>query len=133
MNDDIIDCNGKKILIVDDNEMNLKLANKIFLKFNFSVIDLASNAEECLNYVKDNVYDIIFIDHMMPGTNGIETLHKIKELGYKVNIVIALTANSYDGIKEKYIKEGFNDYLAKPINLNEVSKMLKNYIKEGSD
>lgn len=133
LNDDIIDCNGKKILIVDDNEMNLKLANKIFLKFNFSVIDLASNAEECLNYVKDNVYDIIFIDHMMPGTNGIETLHKIKELGYKVNIVIALTANSYDGIKEKYIKEGFNDYLAKPINLNEVSKMLKNYIKEGSD
>ena len=131
--EEIINCENKKILIVDDNDMNLKLAKKIFSDFNFSIIDLAKSGEECLNYVKEKEYDIIFIDHMMPNMDGIETLHKLKDTGLKINYVIALTANTYDGIKDIYIKEGFDDYLAKPISLKSVRKLLKKYIKEGSD
>lgn len=116
-----------KALVVDDNNINIKLAKKLLSSYGFD-IDTTTSGKECIELVKDNNYDIIFLDHMMPEMDGIETLNHLKELSIKLPPVIALTANSYAGLKEKYIDAGFNDYIAKPININELSKILSNYL-----
>lgn len=126
--DSVIDCTGKKVLIVDDNRVNLKLAERIFKIFNFD-IDLVSSGKECLNMIQKSKYDIIFLDHMMPDMDGIETMHALKSSGYYIPPVIALTANSYTGLKDRYLKEGFSDYLAKPINVKKLNKLLNDYFK----
>ena len=122
----IIDCSGKNVLIVDDNRINLKLAEKIFSNYGFN-IDVCTSGKECIEQVKNKNYDIIFLDHMMPEMDGITTINNLKQLPVKLPPVIALTANSYTGLKEKYISYGFNDYLCKPINISELNKIIYNY------
>ena len=112
---DIIDCTGKKILIVDDNKINIKLAARLLESYNFT-IDSALSGKEAIEKVKNNKYDLIFLDHMMPEMDGVATMKVLKTSGYYVPPVVALTANSYTGLKEKYIENGFSDYLSKPIN-----------------
>ena len=116
-----------RALVVDDNNINIKFAQKLLSNYGFK-IDTTTSGKECIELVKDNNYDIIFLDHMMPEMDGIETLKHLKELSIKLPPVIALTANSYSGLKEKYIEAGFNDYIAKPININELNKILSNYL-----
>ena len=77
--------------------------------------------------VKNTKYDLIFLDHMMPEMDGVATLNIIKSSKYSIPPVIALTANSYSGIREKYLEEGFNDYLSKPINYKDLNKLMHNY------
>ena len=74
--------------------------------------------------VKLTNYDLIFLDHMMPGMDGVATLKALKSSGYSIPPIIALTANSYSGIKEKYLDEGFDDYLGKPINYKDLNKLM---------
>ena len=123
-----LDLKGKKILIVDDNEINIKVAKKLIKRYN-CIIDYAMSGMECLEKItKGNEYDLIFMDDMMPIMKGTEVLRRLKKIP-KFNIpTIALTANAISGMKEKYLKEGFTDYLAKPIDKNELFKILSNYV-----
>lgn len=122
---DMIDCTGKKVLIVDDNKINIKLASRLLQAYNFT-IDSALSGKECLEKVKNGKYDLIFLDHMMPEMDGVTTMKLLKNSGYYVPPVVALTANSYTGLKEKYLSDGFSDYLSKPINFRELNKLIIN-------
>ena len=126
---DIRDLTGKKVLIVDDNKLNLKVASRLIEKYNCEIKTLESGFE-CIDLIKSGEqFDIILMDDMMPNMSGVETFHKLKELDNFDTPVIALTANAISGMREKYIEEGFNDYLSKPIDKMELNKILNTYIK----
>lgn len=119
-----------KILIVDDVEMNLKVLEGI-LKETEIQIDTAVSGMECLELIKKRQYNLIFLDHMMPEMDGIETLQNIHSLACNPNReipIIMLTANAIVGAKEEYIKHGFTDYLAKPVREIELLEMLQKYL-----
>lgn len=119
-----------KILVVDDTEINLTVI-KSLLKMTLVQVDTAVSGRETLKKVKETKYDVIFLDHRMPEMDGIETFEAMKNLDGNLNIdvpIIALTANAVSGAKEEYVKHGFNDYLAKPVNALELEKMLEYYI-----
>ncbi len=115
--------NEKKILIVDDNNLNIKVATRALLSFNF-VIDTATSGEECLNKVKETKYDLILMDIMMPNMSGETTLQKLKEINGFNTPVIALTADALAGAEARYKSEGFVDYLAKPFNKEQMKEKL---------
>jgi signal transduction histidine kinase len=119
-----IDFGHKRILIVDDNKLNIKVAKKALSSFNFE-IDECYDGEECLNKVKSGEkYDLILMDIMMPNMNGEVAFAKLKEIpGYNIP-VIALTADAIAGSQEKYMSEGFNDYIAKPFNKEQIKEKL---------
>ena len=106
------------ILVVDDNDMNLKVANSLMKLCRISP-DLANSGIEAIEKAKKKHYDIIFLDHMMPRMDGIETMHEMKNQNLLVGgtSVIALTANAIVGAKDAYLAEGFDDYLSKPIEV----------------
>ncbi|MDD6272911.1 MAG: response regulator [bacterium] len=120
---DILNCEGKKVLIVDDSEINLKLASRYMNQFNFTVTT-ATNGRDCVEYIKNNDYDIVFIDHMMPDMDGVQTVKAMEATGKKLPPIIALTANGYRGLKERFISEGFTDYLQKPLNFRDLNKLI---------
>jgi len=119
-----------RVLIVDDNDMNLKVA-KSFMKLFGIKPDTCSSGKETLDVLKNKQYDIIFLDHMMPVLDGIETLKlaKDKDIIHDA-VVIALTANAVVGAKEQYLRSGFNGYLSKPIVVKDIEKTLKKYLPE---
>lgn len=124
--DKVYDFSNKKVLVVDDNKINLKLEERLLSQFNMN-IKTAENGKECIDLVKNNSYDIILLDHMMPELDGVATVHILRESGITTPI-IALTANSYTGSKDNYIKEGFTDYLAKPIRYKDLYRLLAKYL-----
>lgn len=115
------------ILIVDDNILNLKVAERILSDYKFHITCLQSG-EEAINKLKEGArYDLIFLDHMMPIMDGIQTLRTLKNIpNIKLPPVIALTANAMVGMKEFYLKEGFDGYISKPINREELQVLLNN-------
>ncbi|MCI9435098.1 MAG: response regulator [Bacilli bacterium] len=120
-----IDLKEAKILIVDDNKLNLKVAKKLLLPYNCDV-DTCESGFECLEKIKSgNIYDLILMDDMMPKMRGTETLEKLKELDNFNIPTIALTANAITGMREHYLKCGFSDYLSKPIEKQELEKVLE--------
>ena len=120
-----IDYINKKILIVDDNKLNIKVARRVTDALNIKKVDECYNGKECLEMVSsNNDYDIILMDIMMPVMNGEEALKKLKEINGFNTPVIALTADAVAGSKEKYIKQGFVDYLAKPFNKESLKEKL---------
>lgn len=121
------DFTGKNILVVDDSKLNLRVAQNVLKTFNVNVMT-STSGQECLDLCKTNKYDIILMDIMMPLMNGIETLKRIRVDDKKVP-VIALTADAVEGMEEKYLKEGFNDYLSKPIDRNKLGIILNKYLK----
>lgn len=121
-----------QILAVDDTRVNITVVKGLLkrLKVQF---DSAYSGQECLNKVKEKHYDIILLDHMMPEMDGIETLHNMQQMEeYLQNkpVVIALTANAIVGAKEEYLKEGFADYLSKPIDSVQLEQMIHQYLPE---
>ena len=124
-------CPEARILIVDDTPVNLVVA-KGMLKDSLAQIDTAESGEDCLNLLKNIHYDIIFLDHKMPGLDGVETLNRAKNLDgpSRLSVYIALTANSGTGLREEYMSYGFNDYLPKPIKSDAIKKLLAKYIPE---
>ncbi len=125
-----INIDGKKILIVDDNEMNLKVATRLLKPYNITTTEVTSGLE-CINKINDkNEYDLIFLDDMMPGMSGIETLERLKKKTSFNTPVIALTANATSGMKQKYIDKGFDDYIAKPIDRKELKRVLNKFLSE---
>ncbi len=119
-----------KVLIVDDLEDNLNIA-KLLLKETEVVVDTASSGTEAIDMVQIEKYDIIFMDHLMPGMDGIETLAEIRKLPVYPNAdtpVIMLTANAISGLKEKYEAAGFVDYITKPIINRALEDMICKYL-----
>lgn len=124
----VLDCSNYKILIVDDNRLNVKVAARLLEKYNFQ-IDCLYSGRDCVYKIKEGIhYDLIFMDHMMPEMDGIRVLHIIKKLeGYYIPPVVALTANAMTGMKEMYLNEGFSDYLSKPIKVEELDRIIVKY------
>ncbi|MBO4337961.1 MAG: response regulator [Lachnospiraceae bacterium] len=104
-----------KVLVVDDNAMNRKVF-KSLLKYTGMQIDEAGGGQEALDLAQKAEYDVVFLDHMMPDMDGVETLHRMRELeGYKEAPIYVLTANAVTGAREQYLKEGFTGFISKPI------------------
>ena len=120
-----------QILVVDDVDMNLQVV-KGMLKHTGACVDTAYSGKECLEKIAAKRYDIIFLDHMMPETDGIETYDTMKRTEHKNTgtPVIVLTANAIVGAKEMYMEKGFTDYLSKPIIRNELIDMLYRYLPD---
>ena len=129
--DKFFDCSNYKVLLVDDNELNLKVAKRILDKYKFQITTL-NNGKSCVDLIKSGEeFDMIFLDHMMPGMDGIEVLHILKSLkSYDIPPIVALTANAITGMREMYLKEGFDDYLSKPINISDLNKLLEKHFKK---
>lgn len=116
-----------KILVVDDNEMNRKVFRGL-LKDTKMQIEEAASGKECIAKVKKTAFHIIFMDHMMPEMDGIETLNEMKKMDdypSKNTPVVILTANAIVGAKEQYLKEGFRAYLSKPIEYQKLEKLVE--------
>ena len=119
-----------RILVVDDNEMNLLVATSL-LKATQIQVDTAMSGMSALKKMAEIKYDIIFLDQMMPSLDGIQTLHLAKDMKENKSPnapMIALTANAVSGAREMFLKEGFNDYLSKPIDAVALEKMLAEYL-----
>ena len=117
------------MLVVDDNEMNLEVISSL-LEVTKIQITTAQSGQECLDKLKEKAFDLVFLDQMMPGMSGVETLGEIKRLQIaKDTPIIALTADAIVGAKEHYIKEGFTDYLSKPVMYSALEATLLNYLK----
>ena len=118
---------GKKVLVVDDNKLNIKVASRLLEDYGI-VVDSCMSGIECLEKVKSNRYDLIFMDDMMPKMSGTETFHKLKEIPNFNTPVVVLTANAIAGMEEKYLSEGFNSYLAKPIERKALDLVINKYL-----
>lgn len=119
-----------QILVVDDVPMNLKVMREL-LKSTQIKVDTVESGKECLRNITLKKYDIIFLDHMMPEMDGIETLKNMKWVAENKNSetpVIMLTANAIIGAKDEYLNTGFDDYLAKPIKENELEAIIRKYL-----
>ena len=119
-----------RVLIVDDNDMN-RIVLRSLMKETQVKIDDAESGEECLNKIKSNSYDVILMDYMMPRMDGKETLMHIKEMpdapGAKAKVIVC-TANALVGVRAELLSAGFDDFLSKPVNGNELEEMLSKYI-----
>lgn len=119
-----LDLSGKRLLIVDDNELNVKVLRKAIKNYHFEV-DEAHNGQECLDKVNaGNTYDLILLDIMMPIMGGEETLKNLKAKEGFTTPVLALTADAMGGAKEKYMGMGFDDYLSKPFSRDQIAHKL---------
>lgn len=121
-----------KILLVDDNEVNRSVFCNLLKQTKVQITDVASGTQ-CLEMLQEKPFDIVFLDHMMPGMDGVETLHRMKEMADNLSPdipVIVLTANAVTGAKESYLAEGFDDFLSKPIVPEKLEEILKRYLPE---
>lgn len=120
------------VLVVDDVEINLKVMKGLLKKTQVQV-DTADSGRKCLEHVTKKQYDLIFLDHMMPEMDGIETLQQMKLLAGNLNKntpVVMLTANATRGARDEYIQAGFTDYLTKPVQEEDLQAMLFKYLSE---
>ncbi|MBO4374223.1 MAG: response regulator [Lachnospiraceae bacterium] len=117
---------GVSALIVDDEPMNLVVASSLFREYGMS-IDTAGSGKEAIRKYHDNDYDVIFMDHMMPEMDGVETMKQIRtlagDLGREI-IIVALTANAVSGAREMFIREGFDGFIAKPIDTKDYERVM---------
>ncbi|SFQ37229.1 Signal transduction histidine kinase [Lachnospiraceae bacterium XBB1006] len=118
------------ILVVDDNEMNLQVVASL-LKKSQAKVECLLSGEACLEAVTKKKYDLILLDHMMPQMDGIEVFHRLRgenALCDPRTRIVVLTANAIAGAKENYLKEGFDDYLSKPIAIDELDRVLMEHL-----
>ncbi len=126
-----LDCASYRILIVEDNPLDLEVTKRLFSQYKFN-IDSCSNGKDCIfKYKKGEHYDMILLDHIMPEMSGIEVMQVIRKLkDYEVPPLVALTANTFKGSKDMYLSEGFDEYLPKPIDLIELDALVNKYFKK---
>lgn len=119
-------------LVVDDNLMNLKVAQGLLRPYKIKVFT-AESGQEALDKINNMSYDFVFMDHMMPGMDGVEVLHRIRNKPgkYFQDVpIIALTANAIGGAREMFLEEGFQDFVAKPIEQSALDRVLRKFIPE---
>lgn len=114
---------NKTVLVVDDNMLNIKVANRALSDLEMN-IDSVTSGKETLEAVKKKKYDVILLDIMMPDMDGVETLKELKKIEGFNTPVVALTADAISGAKEKYLKEGFTSYIAKPFTRDQIKEKL---------
>ena len=124
-----INVSGKKVLIVDDNALNIKVASRLLKDYNLD-IDSVQSGKECIDKINIGEYfDLILMDDMMPGMSGVETYKNLKLLDNFNIPTIILTANAISGMREKYLDEdGFDDYLSKPIDRQELDRVIRKFL-----
>lgn len=120
-----------KILIVDDNAVNLTVAVGLLEPLNMQ-IDTAHSAQEAIEKIAQHVYDLVFMDHMMPEVDGVEATHIIRRFytNYDNIPIIALSANAVDGAEKMFLQEGMNDFVPKPIELNVILSILRRWLPQ---
>lgn len=120
-----LDLHGIRILLVDDTSLNLKVATKLLQRFNADNVITCDSGFACLEKIqRGEQYDLILLDDMMPKMSGVETLKKLKEIPGFNTPTVALTANAITGMREKYLEDGFDDYLAKPIDKDQLVQVV---------
>ena len=123
------DTEGKKVLVVDDNKLNLKVAERLLKPYNVEITTVDSGIKTLELINNGSKFDLILLDQMMPEMDGIETLHNLKNIkGFDIPVIM-LTADAIVGKREEYLKAGFDDYLSKPIDTNELNKVLKKFLQ----
>ena len=116
-----------RLLMAEDNEINRKLADLLFKRNNLN-LDFAANGEEAIKAVQESEYDLVFMDIEMPILDGLSATRNIKEnMGDSAPPIIALTAHSMDGDRERFLDAGMVDYITKPIDLNRLQEVLAKY------
>ncbi len=124
----IVTAENKNVLVVDDNNLNIKVASRLLSQYKCN-ISSATSGQECIDkIVSGEKFDLILLDDMMPKMSGTETLVKLKEISSFNTPVVVLTANAISGMKEEYLKKGFDDYLSKPIEKEELNRVIKKYL-----
>lgn len=121
---------GKRVLVVDDNKLNLKVAERLLREYNLFVDEVASGFDAVDRINMGVPYNLILMDDMMPKMSGCETLKELKKNKDFHTKTVALTANAISGMREKYLSVGFDDYLAKPIKKEELEVILDKYLRE---
>lgn len=123
--------NGAKVLAVDDNRMNLAVLSGLLKKYGI-IPDVAFSGDEGIKLCEANKYNLILMDHMMPSPDGIESMHRIRNCSVlnKDTAIVVLTANAVSGAKNKYLDEGFDDYLSKPVEINFLEQVLIKHLPE---
>ena len=124
---------GARVLVVDDNKLNIKVATKLLSQYDIET-EAVYSGRECLDLLdKDTNFDLILMDDMMPHMSGTETLDILRKIerveGFQIPVVV-LTANAINGMKTKYLSSGFDDYLAKPIERQELNRILKKFLQK---
>ena len=122
-------CDGVRALGVDDEPMNLIVARSIFSGYGMT-IETADSGPEAIDMCAKNEYDIVFMDHMMPGMDGVEAMKRIRSLkqGRSEMAIVALTANTVSSARDMFMKEGFDGFVGKPIETMELERTLKNVL-----
>jgi CheY-like chemotaxis protein len=123
---------GTRALIVDDEPMNLVVATGIFKEYGL-ILDTAGSGPEAIQKYRDGDFDVIFMDHMMPEMDGVEAMKNIRKAASERNrnpVIIALTANVLGGAREMFMREGFDGFLAKPIDITEFERVMKTVLPE---
>ena len=125
-----LDFTGKRILVIDDNRLNLKVASRLLKDYNVE-IDECLSGFECIEKINSNEkYDLLLLDDMMPRMTGTETMQRLKGIeGFNTPVVV-LTANAIVGMREKYLNAGFDDYLSKPIDRNELNRVINDFLSK---
>jgi signal transduction histidine kinase/CheY-like chemotaxis protein len=120
---------GANILVVDDNPVNLTVAKGLLSRYNVAA-ETAAGGEEAIEKIKRTEYDIVFMDHMMPGMDGLDTTRAIRALGgaYAQVTIIALTANAVSGVREQFLEAGMDDFLSKPVIIKELQELLLKHL-----
>lgn len=121
---------GKRVLVVDDNKLNLKVAERLLREYNLFVDEVASGFDAIDRINMGVPYNLILMDDMMPKMSGCDTLKELKKNKDFHTKTVALTANAISGMREKYLSVGFDDYLAKPIKKEELEVILDKYLRE---
>ncbi|MCR5575904.1 MAG: response regulator [Oscillospiraceae bacterium] len=124
----ILYCAGVRALVVDDEPMNLTVAKSIFSRYGMTVFT-ADSGQRAIDLCRDNTYDIVFMDHMMPGMDGVEAMKRIRADSHRSRgsemPIVALTANAVSTAREMFLSEGFDGFVSKPVNLIDLERVLK--------
>lgn len=132
---DLFSARDAKVLVVDDNAMNLKVMDTLLRHYKIYV-DTADSGKEAVEKIRNKKYDLVFMDHMMPEMDGVEALHRIRRLPFdyvKELPVVALTANAVSGARELFLREGFQEFVAKPIEKTNLERVLRKFLKDKLD
>ena len=128
---EIADLSGNRILIVDNNTLNVKMTKKLLEKYNIEV-ESVKTGEECIYKIKSGEkYNLILLDDVLPDIGGLELINIIKNIGaFEIPPVVAYTANVMNGIKEEYMSKGFDEYMPKPLDIYQFDSIIKNFCQK---
>ena len=128
---EVVDLSNNRVLIVDNNTLNIKITKKILEKYNIEV-DSVKTGEECIFKIKSGEkYNLILMDDVLPDIGGLELINIVKNIGaFEIPPVVAYTANVMNGIKEEYLANGFDEYMPKPFDIHQFDSIIKKYLKK---